>query len=144
MNNKTSTSINTETYTLTTIDCNITSSNSGSWLAPSITLNEVDTLGTHNGKGYLKGDFTGNFVGAAGPNSNHVFVSVDGSVSANVPPLDTPAPTAPSVQDPPSSLDPAPFPGVKTPKTPYLFTKLLQLYVEYLLQEFSYLLDIFK
>lgn len=55
MNNKTSTSINTKTYTLKSENCNITSSNSGSWDAPTITLNQVITTGTHNGifKGYL-------------------------------------------------------------------------------------------
>ena len=137
MNNKNSTSINTKTYTLKTEECNITSSSSGKWTAPSITLKNVVAYGD----AYLRGEFQGKYIGAAGPDKKHVFAAVDGGISVQE--IPAASAQAPSV-DSPASPELQEFPGVETPQTIYAFTALLKLYVKYLEDEFKYLINIFR
>ena len=153
MNNNTSTTINTSAHSLTCKTDTILASQSysltakagtiicasvGSWSAPTLTLLNVVATGTFNGN--LNGHVEGTMNGSISTGSYWYGVT---DVSGSTSPIPIPAFSA-NPPDAPANVPLASFPGVETPKTPYTFTKILQLYVEYLKEEFKYLINIFR
>lgn len=158
MNNVNSTSINTTNYKLICKgNCNIgvvgsyeliTGANITILALGMTTVGAVGTttLGSVTPKGAT--NMTGLFTATGYLTGHSTWAATAGCapLGASAPnyPKEGPGGTNPSSPTPPTMNNPESFPGVETPKTPYLFTKLLKLYVEYLEKEFKYLLNIFK